>query len=136
MTTTTFAAIEAPANTGTVPTQSTEPTEFTVPDSENTATPTPAATSAPGPSATSNRGFAITSFVLGIASVVAGWTFVAPIIGFVLGMLALRRGTSERTLALWGVWINGVILAITAVGILVISMAIAAGIFALPFVLA
>ena len=64
---------------------------------------------------TSERGhenaFAITSFVLGIASIVSSWTFIAPIAGLVLGILALRRNTSERTLALWGVWMNAIMLA-------------------------
>ncbi len=59
----------------------------------------------PAPS-TQGTGFAIASFVLGIASIFAGWTVIAPIVGLVLGVLSLRRQTSERTLALWGVWIN------------------------------
>lgn len=61
--------------------------------------------------------FAITSFVLGIASIVSGWTFIAPIVGLVFGVLALRRNTTERTLALWGVWLNIAMLALTVLAI-------------------
>jgi heme/copper-type cytochrome/quinol oxidase subunit 2 len=66
------------------------------------------------------RAFAITSFVLGIASVVSGWTFIAPIVGLIFGVLALRRGTSERTLALWGVWLNIAMLALTVIAVFAI----------------
>lgn len=61
--------------------------------------------------------FAITSFILGIASIVSSWTFVAPIVGLILGVLALRRDTQERTLALWGVWMNVAMLALTALAV-------------------
>lgn len=75
-----------------------------------------------------STGFAITSFVLGIASIVAGWTVVAPIIGLVFGVLALRRQTAERTLALWGTWINAGLLAL---GALLVTLGI--GVAALGF---
>lgn len=70
-----------------------------------------------------NGTFSITSFVLGVVSIVAGWSFIAPIVGLVLGIIALRRKSAERTLALWGVWLNGAMLAI--------STLIALGIFAI-----
>lgn len=77
--------------------------------------------------------FAVTSFVLGIASIVAGWTFVAPVIGLVFGLLALRRGARERTLALWGVWLNAAMLLISAILLLVgagaLMLALATGVF-------
>lgn len=148
MTTTTFAAIdtntEVPTSTDGVPSteiptstdrvpgaeapQPTAPTEF--------ITPEPGQAAAPAQNPASTRGFAITSFVLGIASVVAGWTFIAPIIGFVFGLLALRRGTTERALALWGVWINGVILALAALGVLFAAALVGAGFLTLPLILA
>ncbi|MHA3722744.1 DUF4190 domain-containing protein [Leucobacter sp. HY1910] len=80
------------------------------------------------------RGFAIASFVLGIVSVVSGWTVIAPVIGLVLGVKALRRETSERTLALWGVWLNGVMLGLAALAVLVFVLIVSAGLIALPFV--
>ncbi|RGE16873.1 DUF4190 domain-containing protein [Leucobacter sp. wl10] len=80
-----------------------------------------------------SRGFAITSFVLGVASVVSGWTFIAPITGLILGVIALRRGTSERSLALWGVWLNGIMLALAALAAVVMLSLIFLGVFSLPF---
>ena len=75
--------------------------------------------------------FAVTSFVLGIASIVSGWTFIAPIIGLVFGVLALRRNTSERMLALWGVWLNVAMLALSVLLVLffivVVGIALIAG---------
>ena len=79
------------------------------------------------------RIFAIVSFVLGIASIVSGWTFLAPIAGLVFGIIALRRHTTERTLALWGVWLNGIMLAFTAIGMLISVTILGAGLLAIPF---
>lgn len=81
------------------------------------------------------RGFAITSLVLGIASVVSGWTFFVPVAGLVFGILALRRGTTDRTLTLWGVWLNAIMLALTALTVLFFVVVISLGFFALPFAL-
>ncbi|GAA1576186.1 DUF4190 domain-containing protein [Leucobacter aridicollis] len=75
-------------------------------------------------------GFAIASFVIGIASILSAWTFVAPIVGLVLGILALRRNTKERTLALWGVWLNGAMLAFAAVGLVLLIGLTSFGFFA------
>lgn len=74
----------------------------------------PYAAARPAPSPDSTRTFTITSFVLGIVSVVAGWTFIAPIVGLVFGIIALRRRTADRTLAIWGVVLNSVMLGATA----------------------
>ncbi len=98
------------------------------------AGPTPSA--APQPAlqpAPQGPAFAVTSFVLGLASIVSGWTFFAPIVGLILGILALRRGTPERALALWGVWLNGAMLALSLIGIVVFGALLGAGILALPF---
>lgn len=78
----------------------------------------PAPASAPGPSQSANSAFAITSFVLGLASVVSSWVFIPPIVGLVFGILALRRGTKERTLAIWGVALNAVMLGLTLLVVL------------------
>jgi hypothetical protein len=77
------------------------------------------------------RGFAISSLVLGLVSIVAGFTFVVPVAGLVLGILALKREPSARTMAIWGIVLNGVMLA----GILVAGLAAAAfGLMLLPLV--
>lgn len=78
-------------------------------------------------------GFAIASFVIGIASIISGWTLIAPIVGLILGIIALRRYTAERTLALWGVWLNGVILAFAALGIVALIALTSFGLFAGTF---
>lgn len=78
-------------------------------------------------------GYSIASFVLGIASIVSGWTFIAPIVGLVLGSLALKRNTPERTLALWGVWLNGVILGLAVLAVVLFitlaSLGVMTGVF-------
>ncbi|MBC9954485.1 DUF4190 domain-containing protein [Leucobacter sp. cx-42] len=87
-------------------------------DTTATRTDTPAAPTADQFAAKKENdgsAFAIASFVVGIASIVSGWTIVAPIVGLILGVLALRRDTKERTLALWGVWMNAAILSLVAI---------------------
>lgn len=79
------------------------------------------------------RGLAVASFVLGIVSVVAGWTFFAPVTGLVLGIVALRRRTQDRTLAIWGIVLNSVMLALTALLVLVVLVALAIGALTIPF---
>ena len=54
---------------------------------------------------------ALTSLVLGLVSILAGWTFVAPIAGLIVGVLALGREPYARTLAVWGIVLNAVMLA-------------------------
>lgn len=76
------------------------------------------------------RGFAVSSLVLGLVSFVAGFTFVVPVAGLVLGILALRREPSARTMAIWGIVLNAVMLA----GIVIAGLVAAAiGLAALPF---
>ncbi|UOR02327.1 DUF4190 domain-containing protein [Leucobacter allii] len=78
------------------------------------------------------RPLAVTSFVLGIVSVVSGWTFFAPLTGLVLGIVALRRGAADHAIALWGVWLNAAMLAIWAVLAFVALAVLGAGLIALP----
>ncbi|PRI10626.1 hypothetical protein B4915_11510 [Leucobacter massiliensis] len=80
-----------------------------------------------------SRGLSIASFVLGIASIVAGWTFLAPITGMILGIVALRRNTEDRTLALWGVWLNAAMLALTVLAIVIGTVFLGMGLLAIPF---
>ncbi|MBK0422786.1 DUF4190 domain-containing protein [Leucobacter sp. CSA2] len=97
-----------------------------------------------GPAAAAPRGpqpdpagrthtFTIASFILGIVSVVSGWTFIAPIVGLTLGVIALRRGTKDRALALWGVWLNAAMLAISAIVVLFSVLFVGMGLLAVPF---
>jgi len=79
------------------------------------------------------RTLSISSFALGLASLVFGWTFIAPVAGLVLGIMALRREPLGRTFAIWGIVLNAVMLA----GILLVAMAtlvgIGIGFAAVPF---
>lgn len=75
--------------------------------------------------------FSITSFVLGIASITMGWTLVAPIIGLILGIMGRRSEPAHRTLSLWGIILNAVMLTFTVLALvfgLVVLLAV------LPFV--
>lgn len=113
-------------------------------DGPDTAFPAPPATPAsptapePGPAPIQEhteryRNFSIASFVLGIVSVVAGWTFFAPVTGLVLGIIALRRGTPERTLTIWGVVLNAVMVGVFVLAAMLFAMFALAGLIALPF---
>jgi hypothetical protein len=72
----------------------------------------------------------ITSLVLGLVSIFAGWTFFAPVAGLVTGIMALSREPHSRTMAIWGIVINAVMLAGSIIVVLVILVA---GLAALPF---
>lgn len=84
---------------------------------------------APNPYAAPNaetRGFSISSLVLGLVSIVASYTFVVPAIGLVLGIMALKREPASRTMAIWGIVLNSVMLAgavLFTVGALIFGLA-------------
>jgi hypothetical protein len=88
------------------------------------AEPNPyAATPAP---AAETRGFSISSLVLGLVSIIASYTLVVPAIGLVLGIMALKREPASRTMAIWGIVLNAVMLAgavLVAFGALVFGLA-------------
>lgn len=88
----------------------------------------PAAATAQQAASTNTLG--ILSLVLGLVSIFAGWTFLAPIAGLVLGIMALSREPHNRTMAIWGIVLNGVLL---AGSVLLALLAIVAGIAFLPF---
>ncbi len=97
-----------------------------------TVTPAPAPVTSGAAAATDaeQRGFAVSSLVLGLVSIVAGFTFVVPVAGLVLGILALRREPAARTMAIWGIVLNGVMLA----GIVLAGLAaLIFGLAMLPF---
>jgi hypothetical protein len=92
------------------------------------AEPNPYA-AAPAPAA-ETRGFSIASLVLGLVSIIASYTFVVPAIGLVLGIMALTREPAARTMAIWGIVLNAVML---AGAVLVTFGALAVGLAMLPF---
>ncbi|WP_022884106.1 hypothetical protein [Glaciibacter superstes] len=63
-------------------------------------------------------------------SIFAGWTFFAPIAGLITGILAIGREPHSRTMAIWGIVLNAVML---AGSIIIALIAVIAGIAALPF---
>ncbi|RXZ68889.1 hypothetical protein ESP51_12950 [Agromyces albus] len=72
----------------------------------------------------------MSSLVLGLVSIVASYTFVVPAIGLVLGILALKREPASRTMAIWGIVLNAVMLG----GAVLVGLAAAAfGLAMLPF---
>lgn len=86
---------------------------------------------AAGPAtAEESRGFSISSLVLGLVSIVASYTFFVPIVGLVLGVMALKREPASRTMAIWGIVLNAVML---AGAVLVTLGALAFGLAMLPF---
>jgi len=82
------------------------------------------ATVAPG------RGLSIASFIIAIASVFFGWTFIAPIAAFILGIVGLRREPDGRGFA----WAGIVISFLTLFGWLLILLAFGAVLLPLIFV--
>ncbi|MCD2443835.1 DUF4190 domain-containing protein [Agromyces sp. SYSU K20354] len=88
------------------------------------AQPNPyAATSAP---VAESRGFSVASLVLGIVSIVASYTFVVPAAGLVLGIMALKREPASRTMAIWGIVLNAVMLGgavLVGIGAAVVGLA-------------
>lgn len=79
------------------------------------------ATVAPG------RGLSVASLIIAIASVFFGWTFIAPIAAFVLGIVGLRREPDGRGFAWAGIVISfltlfGWILVILAFGAVLLPL--------------
>jgi hypothetical protein len=57
----------------------------------------------PGPP----KGMSVTSMVLGLVSIVLGFTFLVPVVGFILGIVGLRREPAGRGMAITGLVLNG-----------------------------
>ncbi|MET0853399.1 MAG: DUF4190 domain-containing protein [Microterricola sp.] len=115
-----------------VPSAPAEPAP-TAPAAEGTNSGQPFAAPAPAAepvSAAEKQWMSISSLVLGVVSIVAGWTFFLPVAGLVFGILALKREPSSRTMAIWGVVLNGALLA----GSVLIGLgALLFGLVMLPF---
>lgn len=57
-------------------------------------------------------GLGTASLVLGICSLLAGWTFLAPVVGLCLGIASRGREPLARGRAGWGILLNLVALAV------------------------
>lgn len=75
------------------------------------------------------KGLSVASMVLGLVSLVAGFTFVVPLVGLILGILGVRREPAGRGMAITGIIISALILLIWVViiGFIVFAGIIAAG---------
>lgn len=75
----------------------------------------------------------ITSFVLGLASILFSWTFVAPLAGLVVGILALGREPYGKSFAVWGIVLNAIMLAGAVFVALAAFVSVGVGLAFLPF---
>lgn len=75
----------------------------------------------------------ITSFVLGLASILFSWTFVAPLAGLVVGILALGREPYGKAFAVWGIVLNAIMLAGAVFVALAAFVGFGVGLAFLPF---
>ena len=66
------------------------------------------------------KGLSITSMVLGIASLVMGWTFLVPIAGMVTGFMGLKREPAGKGFAVTGLILNGLCLIGWVIGVFVL----------------
>ncbi|MFF2052392.1 hypothetical protein ACFVU2_12400 [Leifsonia sp. NPDC058194] len=98
----------------------------------STSSPTAASDSAAS-TPTAYRTLSVTSFVLGLASIVFGWTFVAPIAGLVIGILALGREQLGKTFAVWGIVLNALMLFGVLIGLVLALAGLGIGLGFLPF---
>ncbi|HXD29044.1 MAG TPA: DUF4190 domain-containing protein [Arthrobacter sp.] len=56
------------------------------------------------------RGMSITSLVLGLVSIFAGFTLLVPIVGLVFGILGIKREPAGKGMATAGLILNGLML--------------------------
>ncbi|GAB3533259.1 hypothetical protein GCM10027403_06900 [Arthrobacter tecti] len=56
------------------------------------------------------RGKSVASMVLGLVSIFFGWTFIAPLIGLILGFAGLKSEPAGRGMAITGVILNGIMI--------------------------
>ncbi len=95
----------------------------------------PAYSGYPGEPQTASAGLSIASLVIGLISVIAGFSVILPLVGVVLGIMGLKREPKGRGMAIAGIWINSVILALVFIGLLIALIAlIGFGALAIPFV--
>jgi hypothetical protein len=97
------------------------------------AAPYPYAYGTAAPTVQPSKALSITSLALGLASIVFSWTFLAPIAGLVVGIMALRTEPASRTMAIWGIVLNSVMLAGAVIVALLAVIGVGIGFAFLPF---
>ena len=71
---------------------------------------------------TEPKALSITSLVLGIASLLFGWTFLVPIAGVICGFMGMKREPAARGFWLSGLVLNGLALLGWIIGLVVIVL--------------
>ena len=76
------------------------------------------------------RGLSIASLVLGIISLIAGFVFLVPLIGLILGIVGVRKEPAGKGFAIGGIVLNALAL---LSWLLVVLLLFSAGVLALIF---
>ncbi|TFI26717.1 DUF4190 domain-containing protein, partial [Micrococcus endophyticus] len=80
------------------------------------------------PGQTEGTGRSVASMILGIVSIVGGFTLVVPpIVGVILGHLGLKREPNGRGMAIAGLVMNYLSLAFVLLGVVLLTILVAAG---------
>ncbi|MFT2751632.1 hypothetical protein [Clavibacter sp. Sh2088] len=69
------------------------------------------------------KGLATTSVILGVVSLVAGWTVLCPLAGLVVGIMFWRREPGGHDRAIAGLLVNGAALAGVVIAVMMIAWA-------------
>jgi hypothetical protein len=81
------------------------------------------------------RGLSITSFVLGVVSLLFWFSLLVPIAGLVLGFAGLRREPAGRGFAIAGIIINGVFVLLAVLAIVFVVLLFLGALGSIPFFL-
>ncbi|MBC7518226.1 MAG: DUF4190 domain-containing protein [Microbacteriaceae bacterium] len=74
------------------------------------------------------RPLSTASLIIGFCSIAFWFTFFAPLVGLILGIIGLRKEPTGRTFALVGIWTNTVMLAIAFIGLVLLVVLLSVGI--------
>lgn len=79
------------------------------------------------------RGLSIASLVIGLVSILLGFTFIVPLAGLILGILGAKREPAGKGMAIAGIVINAIILAFVVLSLIVFGLLVGLGLLAIPF---
>jgi hypothetical protein len=69
----------------------------------------------------------ISSFVLGLVSIIFGFIVFVPLVGLVLGIRAVKKEPAARGFAIAGIWINAVMLGLVVIAIVIVMLLLVLG---------
>lgn len=67
-----------------------------------------------------STGLSLTSLILGIVSLFAGFTFFVPIVGLILGFMGLKREPRGKGMSITGLILNGLALLGWVIAVIII----------------